>query len=253
MPRSARRRSTTDTYHVMLRGINRQQIFMDDEDYRRLLRTLSDCKRISGFELYAYCLMPNHIHLLIHAQSEPLEKILKRVGSRFVWWYNMKYDRVGHLFQDRYKSEPVEDDAYFLTVLRYILQNPMKAGLEDAPGSWTWSSYAHYSGNDDFLTDAAFADSFFPDRAALLDYLRRQNEDRALDERSRPARLSDDKAAAIAAKLTHCKTPDAFRQLDKAKQRDYISQLRDAHLTIAQIARLTGIPSATVGRIVKMR
>lgn len=252
MPRSARRRSATDTYHVMLRGINRQQIFMDDEDYRRFVRTLSDCKQISGFELYAWCLMPNHIHLLIHVQSEPLEKIVKRIGSRFVWWYNMKYERVGHLFQDRYRSEPVEDDTYFLTVLRYILQNPMKAGLEDAPGSWPWSSYAHYSGDEDFLTDTAFADGFFPDRAALLDYLRQDNSDRAMDEHPKPPRVSDEKAAAIAARLTHCKTPEAFRQLDKATQRDLAVQLRQAHLSIVQITRLTGIPATTVGRITKM-
>ena len=127
MPRSARRLSATDTYHVMLRGINRQQIFMDDEDCRRFVRILSDCKQLSGFELYAWCLMPNHIHMLIHVQNEPLEKIIKRIGSRFVWWYNMKYERVGHLFQDRYRSEPVEEDAYFLTVLRYILPIPRDA------------------------------------------------------------------------------------------------------------------------------
>ncbi|MDO4866392.1 MAG: transposase [Clostridia bacterium] len=252
MPRSARRLSATDTYHVMLRGINRQQIFMDDEDYRRFVRTLSDCKQLSGFELYAWCLMPNHVHLLIHVRNEPLEKIIKRIGSRFVWWYNMKYERVGHLFQDRYRSEPVEEDAYFLTVLRYILQNPMKAGLEKVPGSWPWSSYAHYSGNEDFLTDTAFADGFFTDRAALLDYLCQQNTDRALDEHPRAVHLSDEKAAAVASELTHCKTPEAFRQLDKATQRDCVVRLRQAHLTIAQIARLTGIPSTTIFRFTKM-
>ena len=253
MPRSARRRSATDIYHVMLRGINRQQIFMDSEDYLRFTRTLADCKQVSEFDLYAWCLMPNHIHLLIHVRNEPLEKIVKRIGSRFVWWYNMKYDRIGHLFQDRYKSEPVEDDTYFLTVLRYILQNPMKAGLEDAPGSWPWSSYAHYCGSEDSLTDTAFADGFFSDRATLLDYLRQQNSDRALDEHPRQPHVSDDRAAAIAADLTCYKTPEAFLQLDKATRRDYVEKLREAHLTIAQIANLTGIPSATVGRMVKMR
>ena len=253
MPRCARRKSATDTYHVMLRGINRQDIFRDDEDYRRFLTTLSDCKKISTFELYAWCLMPNHIHLLIHTQTEPIDLIVKRIGSRFVWWYNMKYERVGHLFQDRFKSEPVEDDAYFLTVLRYIMQNPMKAGLETAPGTWPWSSYAHYNGQKDFLTDTAFADGFFPNREALLAYLCRKNEDRAMDERPKAVHITDEKAAAVARKITGCKTPEAFRQLDRAEQRKYIVQLRQAHLSIAQITHHTSVPYATVGRIVQMR
>ena len=251
MPRAARRKSATDIYHVMLRGINRQEVFKDKEDYRRFLHTLSDCKRISGFMLYAWCLMPNHIHLLIHVQNEPLDLIIKRIGCRFVWWYNMKYERVGHLFQDRYKSEPVEDDTYFLTVLRYIMQNPMKAGLADNPGNWPWSSYGHYSGNEDFITDSAFVDGFFDDRKALLTYLGQPNEDHALDERPKMLHISDGKADDIAARITGCLTPDDFRPLDRHVQREYAIQLRKAHLSIAQIARVTGLPTTTVFRIVK--
>ena len=98
-------------YHVMLRGINRQDIFEDEEDFLRFLAVLKECKEISGYELYAYCLMANHIHLLIRTGKEPLDLIFKRLGSRFVYWYNLKYRRTGHLFQDRYRSEPVEDDS----------------------------------------------------------------------------------------------------------------------------------------------
>ena len=252
MPRAARKKSSTDIYHVMLRGINRQEIFQDEEDYSRFLRTLSDCKQVSGFKLYAWCLMPNHIHLLLRVQNEPLDLIIKRIGSRYVWWYNMKYERIGHLFQDRYKSEPVEDDAYFLTVLRYILQNPMKAGLESAPGSWPWSSFPHYCGEEDYITDTAFADGFFPDRKALIAYLCQRSEDRGMDERQRMSRISDDKAAAIAEAITDCQEADAFQRLDRPTQREYVIRLRQAHLSIAQIARLTGIPSTTIFRITKV-
>ena len=75
--------------------------------------------------------MGNHIHLLIQEGREPIEQVMKRIAARFVYWYNIKYRRAGHLFQDRYKSEPVENDAYFLTVIRYIHQNPIKAKLVD--------------------------------------------------------------------------------------------------------------------------
>ena len=129
MPRQARKKSNSGIYHIILRGVNRQQIFEDNEDYYKFLQVVEESKAISGFELFAYCLMSNHIHLLLKEIQEPIEQIMKRITTRFVYWYNIKYQRSGHLFQDRYKSEPVEDDAYFLTVIRYIHQNPVKAEI----------------------------------------------------------------------------------------------------------------------------
>lgn len=114
MPRAAREKSNSGVYHVMLRGINRQIIFLDDEDYEKYLQCFEECKSTSGYNLCAYCLMGNHIHLLLKEEKEPLELTFKRLGARYVFWYNWKYKRSGHLFQDRYKSEAVEDDAYFL-------------------------------------------------------------------------------------------------------------------------------------------
>ena len=127
MPRKARELSRTNIYHVMLRGINRQTIFEDNEDMNCFLTEVRRCKDISDFKLYAFCLMSNHVHLLLETDQEPLDMIFRRLGSRYAGWYNRKYGRVGHLFQDRYRSEKVETEQYFLTALRYILQNPMKA------------------------------------------------------------------------------------------------------------------------------
>ena len=136
MPRTARLLSTTGFYHVILRGINRQRIFEDEEDYERFLFLLEHYKTICGYELFAYCLMPNHIHILIKEGKEALSTVFCRIGTSFVYWYNLKYERSGHLFQDRYKSEAVEDDAYFLTALRYIHRNPVKAGLCNDPAEY---------------------------------------------------------------------------------------------------------------------
>lgn len=97
----------------MLRGINQQQIFEDNEDFEKLLQVLKDCKAISEYKIFAYCLMGNHVHLVIKEGKEPIEQIMKRIATRFVYWYNVKYQRVGHLFQDRFKSEPVENNEYF--------------------------------------------------------------------------------------------------------------------------------------------
>ena len=133
MARQARKKSNSGIYHIILRGINRQQIFEDGEDYSKFLRILEECKAISKFEIFAYCLMNNHIHLLLKEVKEPIEQVMKRITTRFVYWYNIKYQRSGHLFQDRFKSEPVESDEYFLTVIRYIHQKPVKAGLCEKP------------------------------------------------------------------------------------------------------------------------
>ena len=129
MPRQARKKSESRIYHVMLRGINQQQIFEEAEDCDKFLDVMRDCKEICQYDVYAYCIMGNHIHLLIKEGTETLEQVFKRICGRFVYWYNIKYRRVGHLFQDRFKSEPVDSNEYLLTVVRYIHQNPIKAGL----------------------------------------------------------------------------------------------------------------------------
>lgn len=129
MPRSARNKSSTGIYHIILRGINKQRIFEDNEDNRKFLETIKTHQETSEYQIYAYCLMSNHVHLLMKEGNENLGMAFRRIGASYVYWYNWKYNRRGHLFQDRYRSEAVETDEYFLTVLRYIHQNPIKAGI----------------------------------------------------------------------------------------------------------------------------
>lgn len=148
MPRKAREKSSTNIYHVMLRGINRQTIFEDDEDNEKFLQILDDFKKICEYKIYGYCLMGNHVHLLLKEGKEELDKIFKRIGTSYVYWYNWKYNRCGHLFQDRFKSEVVEDDKYLVTVLRYIHQNPIKAGICETLDEYKWSSYNEYINKD---------------------------------------------------------------------------------------------------------
>lgn len=105
MPRQARERSRSGIYHIMLRGINRQNIFEEDEDRQRFIETLKYYKAISGYRLYGYCLMNNHIHLLMGENGESMSLGIKRISSSYVYWYNQKYNRCGHLFQERFKSD----------------------------------------------------------------------------------------------------------------------------------------------------
>src|SRR5699024_11465415 len=111
----------------MLRGINRQTIFDDDEDKIRLLITIKRYKEKSNFKLYGYCLMDNHIHLLMQEMDETVSQTIQRIGASYVYWYNSKYLRCGHLFQDRFKSENVETADDFIKVLRYIHQKDRKS------------------------------------------------------------------------------------------------------------------------------
>ncbi len=160
MPRTARKRSETGVYHVILRGINRRNIFQDKEDRTRFLEILDSVKKRSRCMIYGYCLMGNHVHLLIAEIIETVSQIMKRLGSAYVYWYNRKHDRVGHLFQGRFHSEPVHVDEYLLTALRYIHQNPVKAGITQYCASYPWSSYRDYmkpESVDTSLTDTALA------------------------------------------------------------------------------------------------
>ena len=126
----------------------KKNIFNRVINYRHFVKCgrkwVKQCKEKYDFDIYAYCLMSNHIHLLIKEEKEPIEQIMKRIATRFVYWYNVKYQRVGHLFQDRFKSEPVENDAYFMTVIRYIHQNPLKAGLCKDISAYKYSSYNYH-------------------------------------------------------------------------------------------------------------
>jgi REP element-mobilizing transposase RayT len=116
----------------MLRGINRQDIFEDKEDYVRMLtclqQMLEEYDEAGNHQpplctFYAYCLMSNHIHLLLKTNQKDIGSTIKHLAVTYAMYYNNKYSRSGHVFQDRFKSEPVNDMAYFMTLLRYIHQN----------------------------------------------------------------------------------------------------------------------------------
>lgn len=143
MPRYARKRSSTGIYHVMLKGIDGRDIFLDDEDKEKFIENMLKARDKGKFELYAYCLMDNHLHILIK-ESEGIGTSIKRIAVGYVQWHNNKYGRMGHLFQNRYLSEPVETESYLLTVVKYIHQNPLKARIVTQLADYKWSSYLQY-------------------------------------------------------------------------------------------------------------
>ncbi len=250
MSRQARKQAESGIYHIMLRGIDRQQIFEDMQDDLVFLQILQECRMLCGYKLYAYCLMGNHVHMLIKVENDPLETIFKRICGRYVYWYNVKYDRIGHLFQDRFRSEPVEDDTYFLTVLRYIHQNPVKAGLCRKLEDYPYSSYSEYLSGSDSV-DTAFALQLLP----LEEFIRfnnAPNNDRCLEIAEKQKRaVTDDAAREIIFKYTHCSTLLAFQKLDEKQKRRSVGKIHEKGVSIRQLSRLTGTSKGIIEKWLK--
>ncbi|MFA7573494.1 MAG: transposase [Lutispora sp.] len=164
MPRLARKKSETGIYHIMLRGIDKRDIFMSKWDYGKFLEYIKKAKDKSAFQVFGYCLMTNHVHMLLKTEMDDIGDIIKRIAVGYAQYHNIRNGRTGHLFQNRFRSEVVDTEAYFLTVLRYIHQNPVKAGMVKDVKVYKWSSYIEYIDNSkNLLVDAAFALGFFPD------------------------------------------------------------------------------------------
>lgn len=144
MPRIQRKKSKTGYYHIIIRGNEKQNIFNNDEDRFRFIETLYEKKQESLFYLHAFCLMDNHVHLMMREGIEEIAKSMKRITVSYVYFFNNKYKRVGHLLQDRFRSEVVENESYLLSLARYIHQNPVKAGMVKSAGDFKWSSYNAY-------------------------------------------------------------------------------------------------------------
>ena len=245
MPRQARKKSKTNIYHIMLRGINHQIIFEEREDYERFIKTLARYKTISGYTVYAYCLMSNHIHLLIKEGKENLEQIMKRVAGSYVYWYNWKYKRVGHLFQDRFKSEPVETEEYFLTALRYIHQNPIKAKVSTDISQYEFSSYTEYLQDISIIVDKEFVYSII-NKAKFIEFNLENNDDICLDIEEQNNRINDSEAREIIKQVCGYSNASEIRKLDIAERNKCIKALKDGGLSIRQISRITGVSKYVV-------
>ncbi|MER1994456.1 MAG: transposase [Eubacteriales bacterium] len=250
MPRTARAKSASSIYHVMLRGINRQQIFFDEEDNRYFLRLLDRFKKPCGYTLHAYCLMGNHVHLLIEEgkteEALPIGECFKRIGSSFVYWYNLKYERVGHLFQDRFRSEPVNDDLYYRTVFRYILQNPVKAGYCDYPEQYIYSSAAEYLFSRKGITDTEFTRSLFGS-SSVAGFIHEQNDDECLEMNENTViRRTDSAAKGMILKAFGTYTPAVGKAQERQTFNHAVCRLLDQGVSIRQLSRLTGIPKKVI-------
>ena len=142
MSRSARLILDNVCYHVITRGNQRQQVFLKDEDFLRYLGILIKYKKKYDFAVYGYCLMSNHVHLLIDLDNKDnLAKAMQGINQSYTRYFNFRYKKSGHLWQGRFKSLIVHKDEYLLSCIKYIELNPIRAKIIDNPLEYQWSSY----------------------------------------------------------------------------------------------------------------
>jgi putative transposase len=247
--RQARKRSGSGVYHIVLRGINRQDIFYDDGDFNRLLETIDQMKSHDQFSVYGYCLMTNHVHLLIRENTDTISRIMSRIGTSYAWWYNRKYGRNGHVFQGRYGSECVENDNYLLTVLRYIHNNPVKARIVQEPEEYRWSSIHSYYGGREYpnnLSEPGFVLGIIDqnrERAleSFREFMKRENEDKCLEDDINN-RKTDIEIKTEIEKLMNGEPIGRLQGLERSKRNEILRKVKKIDgVPLRQISRVTGL------------
>ena len=290
MPRQARNISDTHVYHAILRGVNKQQIFECSEDYEHFVRILQrQCglpvetrpSKVRNYGLpvtpyhtyddvspfvdmgvgevsrhcyiYAWCLMGNHVHLLIKENDEPIGDVMKRISSSYVYYYNHKYDRIGHLFQERFKSQTCDSWDYFLTLLRYIHQNPLKAHLVNNLMDYEWSSWREYNGkhHQPFSSvDTVLGRITIEELAELVNTPLKASAERDLIDadvqpRSRDG-FTDEEAWQILTSFCGATNATEFQILPRPQQKHVLYMAHEEGLGPRTLSRLTGVTYSVV-------
>jgi Transposase and inactivated derivatives len=261
MSRQPRKFSESGIYHTIIRGNERKAVFSDDSDRYKFLKTISSKKSKIGFNLYAYCLMSNHVHLLVNTVNSEISRIMQSINTEYAHYFNQKYERVGHVFQDRFKSEPVETDTYLLTVVRYIHANPLKAALVAQTDQYQWSSYNSYINEQNVasnIVDCDFVLNLFSEdlqtaRGQFIDFNNDYSGDQCLDVDHGKPMAPGQKADMLVQKYLSIRNYQMQLSLikeDRHLRNEIISELkRHSDLSVRQIADYVGVDRGVVERV----
>ena len=245
MARQARKDTCGCYLHIIVRGIGKQLLFEERQDYQYYLWLLEKYCKDTAVSICAYCLMENHVHLLVHDKEGKTPLFMKKMGVSYSYYFNKKYERTGHLFQDRYQCERIDDDAYLFTAFRYILNNPQKAGIALA-SEYEWNSYKLINDSSSFVDTQLFREHFgTPEN--YREFIEANDEDECMDISS--ARISDTKAKQLIKNKLGCESGTALQSFDRESRDRAILLLLDNGLSIRQIERLTGISRGIIQKI----
>ena len=243
MPRQPRIQG--EYQHIIVRGIGKQILFENDSDREKFLYFLRKYRTELNITVMAYCLMENHVHLLLHSTESSVPAFMKKLGVSYAQYYNRKYERSGHLFQDRYKSENITDEGYLLTVFRYILNNPVKAGI-CAAEKYPWSSYCEY-GKDNGISDTRMLCDMLGSGEAFRQFMLQEDGADCMEAGNNK---KDDKwAQSVIQRTLRIESGTQLQQFDREDRDRALIILRQRGLTVRQIERLTGINRGVIQRV----
>ena len=240
--------------HVMLRGNHKDDIFHCDDDCRQFLLCLQHAVDERA-KVFAYCLMTNHIHLLIEEAGESVSMIVKRLTVAYASYYNKHYDKQGHLFEDRFKSEPVDDNGYFLTLLRYIHQNPVEAGIVGQAADYRWSSWHDYAQE---THQSSIISGTFPQMFGGMTWTEMRQQVFAANGDMNTARIlsrqevkNDSEAMQCLQRLCQEQhiTLEQIKQTPSAIRNQILRAAREQGVGMRQLSRLTGVSTSTIARL----
>lgn len=244
MPRAARKLSKSGFYHVVLYANGRQNLFEDDADRRAFLGFLAEATSRYNAKVLAWCLMSNHVHLLIEDPENGLGEAMRSLETSYAQRFNSRGGHVGHVFKGRYYSNPVETEPYLLEAMRYIHNNPAKAGV-CAAENYPWSSYHEYAGEPEY-SDTTTLLKMLGGVEGFVSFS--SSEERVRYRPSTRPRISDSAAEEVAKGILGTFPVSELKGMEKGGRDAVLCELREAGLSVRQIERLTGIGANTITR-----
>ena len=236
MPRIARNIYEGGYRHVIVRGIGKQILFENDDDNRYYIKLLEKYSKDTGIGVCAYCLMENHVHLLLHDNCTETALFMKKMGVSYSAFFNGKYERTGHLFQDRYKCENISDERGYLAVLRYILRNPEKAGFCGTE-EYRWSSYSSYGDEKSFL-EQSLTWELLKNKSEFKTFISGENTHVCMEYEGRK---DDEWAKDVIRSVLGADSGTIIQSYNRQERNQALKKLKSLGLSIRQIERLTGI------------
>lgn len=245
MPRAERAVSESGLYHVIAKGDGGKILFAGDDDRREFLKILKRACSEEGVSVIAWCLMDNHVHLVLQDEQRGLSRAMHRIMTTYARHFNRQAGRIGHVFQERFKSKPIESERYLLEAVRYVHNNPAKAGISRAE-NYPWSSYRQYVGDSEARSEEP-ADVA---QTELVLELLGGREGFAEFCRAAPnlayappsgKRIPDREMLEVARDALGGADPRDAAAMTPAGRDDVIALLRSRGLSIRQIMRLTGL------------
>ncbi|WP_407422223.1 transposase [Methanobrevibacter sp.] len=242
MSRLARTISESGVYHILFRGVNQQNIFEEASDFEKLKEIIEIVKQDLQFEIYAYCFMSNHVHIVLKEKNcGDISLIMKRILTKYARWYNTKYGRSGALIANRYKSVPVEIDEYFLNLIRYIHQNPIKAGIVDKIENYPYSSFIEY------INKANLADTnFLLEMISIEEFVEYHKELENMKFRVTDSKRKTDEDVLMFIKKNYSiDNPKNISKLPKLERNKILFELKK-EFSVRHLQRITGVSRGVI-------